>query len=89
VPLLQLADATAYGHTIERRLVNSGETPPFEDRPTEQVADHSPGWSIVDITAGYFEMMIEQYNAGRAAAHEEYLKRRQAWLEAKAAKSRS
>jgi hypothetical protein len=76
-PLLQLADVTAHGHTIERRQVNSGATPPFEDRPTEEVANHSPGWTIVEITAGYFDEMIEQYNAGRAAAHEEYLKRRQ------------
>ena len=85
VPLLQLADVTAHGHTIERRLVNRGDTAPFEDRPTEEVAEHSPGWTIVEITAGYFDLMIEQYNAGRAEAHEEYLKRRQAWLDAKAA----
>ena len=85
MPLLQLADVTAHGHTVERRLVNSGTSPPFEDRPTEEVAEHAPGWTIVEITAGYFDLMIDQYNAGRAAAHEEYLKRRQAWLDAKAA----
>ena len=54
VPLLQLADVTAHGHTIERRQVNSGETVPFEDRPKEEVAEHAPGWTHRRNNGGLF-----------------------------------
>jgi hypothetical protein len=85
VPLMQLADANALGHTVERRLIDDGGIPHFRDRPIEIVPDNEPGVTVTEISPRYFELLIEEYNAGRAAAHENYLKRRQASLDAKAA----
>jgi hypothetical protein len=83
VPMLQLADVTAHGHTLERRPIDSGHAAPFSERPIEEVQNHQPGWTIVEITPEYVAALIEEYNTDRVAAQEEYLKRKRAWLDAK------
>jgi hypothetical protein len=85
VPLLQLADVTAHGHTLERRVVERGDAPAFFERPIEVVEDNRPGWTVAEVTPEYLAALIEEYQRGRTAAAEEYVRRKQAWLDTRAA----
>ena len=82
-PLLQLADITAHGHMLEKRAIRKGETLHFSERNERAPADREPGWTIFEVTPDYIDRIIDEYNRDRAAAHERYLKRKQAWLERK------
>ncbi len=87
-PLLQLADATAHGHALEQRAIKRGDEPHFSERHDEPLTDTlAVGWTISEVTPLYLEQVIEEFNSDRAAAEEDYLKRKQAWLDAKAASS--
>jgi hypothetical protein len=46
-----------------------------------------PGWTIFEVTPEYIDRIIDEYNRDRAAAHERYLRRKQAWLERKTVSS--
>ena len=80
-PLLQLADVTAHGHTLERRVVERGDAPAFSERSPEILEDNQPGWTIAEVSPEYLALIISDYQSGRAVAAEEYLRRKQAWQE--------
>jgi hypothetical protein len=83
-PLLQLADITAHGHTLDQRAIKRGDAPHFSERNEREPVDLEPGWTISEVTPEYIEGVIEEHISGRVAAHQEYLRRKQAWLDAKA-----
>jgi hypothetical protein len=86
VPLLQLADVTAFGHTLEQRAIKRGEALPFGERgEPPPVYRLQTGWTISEISPEYLALVIEEFEAGRAAVHDDYLRRRQAWLASKVA----
>jgi hypothetical protein len=87
-PLQQLVDITAHGHTLERRAIKSGDMPHFSERNERDPTHLEPGWTIAEVTPEYIESVIEEYNSGRVAANEEFLRRKQAWLDAKTVSGR-
>jgi hypothetical protein len=88
IPVLGLADITAHGHTLERRAVDRGQIPPFAEQGVIAADDPQLGWNILEVTPEYLAMVIDEYNQARAAAAEDYLRRKQAWQAAKAGDGR-
>ena len=74
--LLQLADITAHAHTHDKRAIKSGAAPDFSERNERGPAPGEPGWSVYEVTPDYIARIIDEYNADRAAKHEDYLIRR-------------
>jgi len=83
-PLLQMADVTAHAHTLDKRAVGSGTAVDFSKRNEEPPTDGTPGWTVAEITPDYIAGIIDEYNNGRIAKHEEFLKRRAEWAGGKA-----
>jgi hypothetical protein len=84
-PLLMLADITSHGHALEQRAVRSGDAPNFAERNEREPRRGETGWTIYEVTPGYLAALIEEFNSGRVAVHQDYLRRKQAWLNAKQA----
>ena len=78
---LQLADITAHAHTQDKRAIKSGTAPDFLKRNEQGPVSGQPGWSIYEITPDYVARLIYEHNSDRVSKHEDYLRRRQAWLE--------
>lgn len=76
-PLLMLSDVTAYGSAREERVKRAGVDRPFTDSPgAEEPRGNETGWSVVEVTPKYISNLIEEFEAGKAAKHAEYLERR-------------
>lgn len=82
-PLLMLADITSHGHTLERRAIVEQEAPHFAERTERAPRHNETGWTIYEVTPDYLAGLIEEFNYGRAAKHDAYLRRRQAYLDAR------
>ena len=81
-PLLMLADITSHGHALERKAVRSGRAAQFSDRGSPEPRRGETGWTIYDVTPEYLTSLINEFASGRAAAHEAYMQRKLAWLQA-------
>jgi hypothetical protein len=87
-PLLMLADITSHGHALEQRAVRSGGAPHFSERDEREPSRGETGWTIYEVTPAYLTALIGEFNSGRVAAREDYLRRKQASLDAKQAVER-
>lgn len=79
-PLLQLADMTATGHTLEQREIRKGTVLPFGERDIAPFEGLETGWSVFEVSPDYLGLLISQFEENQAAKQEEWLRRRQAWL---------
>ena len=78
-PLLQMADASAYGHAQDRRAVRTGDAPSFSEREEQPPFEGQPGWTVSEVTPEYLGGVIGEYKTERLAAHEDYLRRKAEW----------
>jgi hypothetical protein len=84
-PLLQFADITAHDHAQDKRAIKSGTAQDFSARAEQGPAPGQPGWTVYEVTPDYIAGIIDEYASDRVAKQEDYLKRRKAWLDGKAA----
>jgi len=75
-PPLMFADIAASGESRRARVTGRRGAAKTEG---EGVGPGELGWTHREVTPEYLRMLIDQFESGRLAARDEWLKRRQAW----------
>jgi hypothetical protein len=78
-PLLMVSDICAYGIAMEWRAIKSSKKTSFAERKPNEPAAGETGWTVSEVSSEYLASLIDQFNQGKVAKHEAYLRRRAAF----------
>jgi hypothetical protein len=84
-PFLMVSDMIAHGFAMQNREIKGGKNIDWKDRKSPgEPGPGQTGWTVLEVSPGYLNILIEQFTDERLARHDDYLKRKAAWLASQA-----